>query len=296
MMKAYVFKVELEDSKPLIWRKFVVPADITFLRLHFTLQYVMGWYNSHLHKFAFEENDTYFTNDKEDIEETKFLKEHYKNNSLDPKDSSYPFIKRRLERNVYPSTPAKIDKFMIPGCTFSYEYDFGDSWIHKLTLLEILDDYKFHYPRILGGEGNCPPEDVGGIGGYEYFLQVINKIDHPQHRDFWQWAMVQNWLEFSPRDINSWMKHDPIFKKKKTVKKVKPSSTIDSVLSKLKIGQPATRALASIGITSLEQLTEMTEKELLDLHGFGPKALNLLKTALEKENLALKAESKLNTC
>lgn len=293
-MKAYVFKVELVDSNPLIWRKFVVPSDITFLRLHLTLQYVMGWYNCHLHKFAFDETNTFYTDDKDDIEETKFLKKHYKNQTLDPKENNYPFIKRRLERNVYPSSPAKIDKVMTLGCTFSYEYDFGDSWIHNLTLLEILSDYKLHYPRILDGEGNCPPEDVGGVGGYEYFTQVLNEVNHPQRRELWQWAMAQNWIEFNPRDINSWMKHDPIFKKKKIVKKTKLSSKIDSVFSKLKIGQPATRALTSIGITSLEQLTRTTEDELLDLHGFGPKALILLKAALEEENLSLNKESKHN--
>lgn len=44
-----------------------------------------------------------------------------------------------------------------------------------------------------------------------------------------------------------------------------------------KIGAPATRALASIGITTLEQLTDKSENELLQLHGFGPKALRILK-------------------
>lgn len=44
-----------------------------------------------------------------------------------------------------------------------------------------------------------------------------------------------------------------------------------------KIGAPATRALASIGITTLEQVSKKTEEELLKLHGFGPKAIRILK-------------------
>jgi hypothetical protein len=46
------------------------------------------------------------------------------------------------------------------------------------------------------------------------------------------------------------------------------------------IGQPALRALAGAGYTRLEQLTRAREADLLQLHGFGPKALRLLAAAL----------------
>jgi DNA-directed RNA polymerase alpha subunit len=55
-----------------------------------------------------------------------------------------------------------------------------------------------------------------------------------------------------------------------------------------KIGAPATRALASIGITTLEQLTDKSENELLQLHGFGPKALRILKEDMKKLGLTFK--------
>ena len=57
-----------------------------------------------------------------------------------------------------------------------------------------------------------------------------------------------------------------------------------------KIGAPATRALQSIGIARLEQLTKVTEAELLQLHGFGPKALRILQETLKANGLALKAD------
>ncbi len=47
-----------------------------------------------------------------------------------------------------------------------------------------------------------------------------------------------------------------------------------------KIGAPATRALASIGITRLDQLVDQSESELLALHGFGPRALEILNAEL----------------
>ena len=46
-----------------------------------------------------------------------------------------------------------------------------------------------------------------------------------------------------------------------------------------KIGGPATRALAGIGVTSMSQLAGHTEAQLLELHGFGPKAIRLLRAA-----------------
>lgn len=55
-----------------------------------------------------------------------------------------------------------------------------------------------------------------------------------------------------------------------------------------KIGKPATRALNSIGIYTLDQLSNYSEKEILELHGMGPKALNILKENLKKIGLSFK--------
>ena len=60
------------------------------------------------------------------------------------------------------------------------------------------------------------------------------------------------------------------------------SEDIDAGVSKdslPKIGAPATRVLASIGVTTMSQLLGHTERELLELHGFGPRAIRLLREA-----------------
>jgi predicted flap endonuclease-1-like 5' DNA nuclease len=51
------------------------------------------------------------------------------------------------------------------------------------------------------------------------------------------------------------------------------------------IGAPARRALAAAGYTRLAQLTAVSEAELLQLHGVGPKATRLLREALAAEGL-----------
>jgi DNA-directed RNA polymerase alpha subunit len=52
-----------------------------------------------------------------------------------------------------------------------------------------------------------------------------------------------------------------------------------------KLASPARRALAGAGFSKLEQLTDVTEEELLKLHGMGPKALGQLKQALAEKGL-----------
>lgn len=59
-------------------------------------------------------------------------------------------------------------------------------------------------------------------------------------------------------------------------------------ISSLKIGRPAQRAMTEKGITTLSQLCDYTEKELLAFHGVGPKAISILKELMTKEGLSFK--------
>jgi hypothetical protein len=58
-----------------------------------------------------------------------------------------------------------------------------------------------------------------------------------------------------------------------------------------KIGRPATRALESIGVTTVGQVCGHTERELLALHGFGPRAIRILRSALAERGLDFAPES-----
>ena len=52
-----------------------------------------------------------------------------------------------------------------------------------------------------------------------------------------------------------------------------------------KMSQPAVRALATAGYTHLEQLDGVSGKEILNLHGMGPKAFKILREALKEKGL-----------
>jgi hypothetical protein len=70
-----------------------------------------------------------------------------------------------------------------------YEYDFGDGWEHDVVL-EAIGEAVGEKPsvRVLAGKCACPPEDVGGIGGYYRFLEAIQNPKHPEHRDMLEWG------------------------------------------------------------------------------------------------------------
>jgi len=62
-----------------------------------------------------------------------------------------------------------------------------------------------------------------------------------------------------------------------------------------KIGAPAARALESAGYSHIEQLTKITEAELGQLHGMGPKALGILRETLKGKGLSFKAGMAIDT-
>jgi DNA-directed RNA polymerase alpha subunit len=65
-------------------------------------------------------------------------------------------------------------------------------------------------------------------------------------------------------------------------------TTIRSLLPK--VGNPALNALENIGITTIHQLTKMTEKETLKIHGVGPKAVSVIKEAMKKDGISFKKD------
>jgi len=74
------------------------------------------------------------------------------------------------------------------GTVAQYEYDFGDGWEHELTLEAILPRQAGKkYPLCIGGARACPPEDCGGVHGYEDLLIAIQDRTHEEHERILEW-------------------------------------------------------------------------------------------------------------
>ncbi len=165
----YQIKVTLKHSKPPIWRRIQVRGDTKLSKLHLILQEVMGWENYHLHQF---------------IVGGTYISEPHLDDFYEVED----------ERKF---TLAQI----VPGekLKFTYEYDFGDNWQHELLVEKILPpEAGVDYPRCIKGKRACPPEDVGGVWGYDDFLDAIKDPDHPEHDDMLEWVGG----EFEPEEFD----------------------------------------------------------------------------------------------
>ncbi|MBN2983229.1 plasmid pRiA4b ORF-3 family protein [Cohnella algarum] len=160
----YICLIELNDVTPKIWRKFQFHPNITFEQLHHILQFVMGWENDHLYEFEIkgrrigEQNafsGMFFGNNNEAAAESEIVSAHLKRKN------------------------AKL----------KYLYDFGDGWEHTITLIDPkappLNDAS--YPVCLEGARCCPPEDVGGVPGYEFMLEVLDDPEHPEYEHMTDW-------------------------------------------------------------------------------------------------------------
>jgi hypothetical protein len=158
----YQFYIELQESDPLVWRRIVVPAGYSFYQLHKAIQGAFGWENSHLFQFSesgFSDTTSYgFAG--EDIDPDRV--------TIDAKKTKMSGILKK------------------EGQTYCYIYDFGDDWDHRLTL-EKIESKDISVPWCLDGAGACPPEDVGGMHGYQEMLKVLKKPRHPERAGFIQW-------------------------------------------------------------------------------------------------------------
>lgn len=161
----YQFRITLLGIKPTIWRRIQVPESYSFWDLHVAVQEVMGWLDYHLHVFRFAA-----------AEGTRPIAIGIPDED-DPNDP------------IIPGWPVGIaDRFIRPGMAAVYEYDFGDGWEHEVLLEgNLLREPKVKYPRCLAGERACPPEDCGGIPGYQELLKVLRNPRHGEHADMVAW-------------------------------------------------------------------------------------------------------------
>ena len=155
------FKVTLKGSKPPIWRRFEVPDTFTLGNLHYTLQIVMGWTNSHLHEFV--------------MGSKHYGKPH-------PDDALFDF--RLLDEDEVRLAELGLKEKK----KFLYSYDFGDGWEHDVLVEAILPPEEgAHYPRCITGKRACPPEDCGGIWGYYNMLEILDDPKHEEYETYREW-------------------------------------------------------------------------------------------------------------
>ena len=167
--QVYQLKITLKDARPPIWRRVLAPDNLTLNQLHQVIQVAMGWYDAHLHEF--------------EIAGASYGSPDFDFGS-DMKDDNRVRLSQVIGKNTK---------------RFRYTYDFGDGWVHVIEVEKILPYEQGRvYPLCLAGKRACPPEDVGGVWGYESFLTTISDPSDPEHEAMLEWVGG----EFDPEEFD----------------------------------------------------------------------------------------------
>lgn len=173
--RLYQFKITLKGIWPPIWRRIQV-KDGSLDKLHEHIQTAMGWMNSHLHQFMI---GGVLHGDPQ------LLCEGWVD-EVQPVDSRETRISTIVPVNGKP-------------LRFEYEYDFGDGWHHEIVFEGCLRSARgARYPLCVDGARACPPEDVGGVSGYQEYLEVLANPEHEEHDSYLHWRG-----RFDPEDFDA---------------------------------------------------------------------------------------------
>jgi hypothetical protein len=169
----YQIKVQLCGvTKPPVWRRLQVPADLSLDRLHEVIQTAMGWHNCHMHVFS-DGWSEYGLPDRE--------------------------LGHQDERKV--NLSQLLTKV---GDKIGYNYDFGDDWLHDIVLEKILPAGAGVTSAVCtAGKGACPPEDCGGRWGYEDLKATLADPGAEEHDDMLEWLGLSSGDDFDPKEFSA---------------------------------------------------------------------------------------------
>lgn len=155
----YQLKITLQGIKPPVWRRVLVDAGSHLDHVHEVIQAAFGWWSYHLHEFEIDA-ERYGVPDPDD-------------------DWGTPTIDEKSIR---------LDAVANEGSSFTYLYDFGDGWDHRVVVEKVLAaPSDTPLPSCIGGRRACPPEDCGGPWGYKDLLAILADPTHPEHRQRAEW-------------------------------------------------------------------------------------------------------------
>ncbi len=159
--RVYQLRIDLKGTKPPVWRRIQVPESYSFWDLHIAIQDAMGWSGYHLHEFEMT------------------CPAHKLKVYIGIPDKEF------AKREILPCWKEFIaDYFSIRRSVGLYVYDFGDNWEHVLRLEKILPRQSgVDYPACIAGRRACPPEDCGGVWGYEELLRGESEFQE-DYEDF----------------------------------------------------------------------------------------------------------------
>ena len=171
-VRCLTLRVEMEEIQPPVWREVVVPSNLNLESLGHILVDVMGWEGYHLHQFI-KGYDYYAIPDEE----------YGCENPLGDLFGYSP-VKKHDSREFTVGDLLSRKRSWV-----EYEYDFGDSWMHRVTVIDTRKYKKGEQPKVelIAGANACPPEDCGGVWGYEELVESLKKPQSKRAKELKRW-------------------------------------------------------------------------------------------------------------
>lgn len=164
--RAFELMVSLDLEVYKAERRIIVPADMEFAQFHKVLQYVFNWKNYHLYDFTI----------------------------IDEKSKKVVVRMVPTEEDLeYDESAVLMDghtlaEFFLEHKQIIYTYDMGDNWEHILQLVRVIEEYDGELPYLLEASGQASPEDVGGVGGFVSFREIMLNPEHPEYAEMKEWS------------------------------------------------------------------------------------------------------------
>ena len=193
--RSYRLKVTIDLDNYDIYRIIEAPAQARFWQLHDAIQRSFGWFDYHLHMFTFYDDEViarqhrmYYGKNRRlvilDYQDPEAEAYH------DPEEYEIQKDRSLTLRDVFETRDSCV-----------YSYDFGDDWEHVITVEERLDNGSDRF-RLLEMQGERPPEDVGGEGGFENYMRIISNESDPEYEATIRWAKVTKAKPETMEEIN----------------------------------------------------------------------------------------------
>ena len=157
-------------------RRIVVPADLELEDLHKVMQSVFSWKNNHLYDLIIFDN----------IKGTPVTR-------LVSYEDDFGY-----NENCILMEGHTLSEFFPEYKNMVYTYDMGDNWKHEIQFIREIEEFDEESPYLVEAIGQIPPEDIGGVGGFMNFREIMLDPSCPEYREMMEWA------GFWEVELNQW--------------------------------------------------------------------------------------------